>query len=292
MPFVSTNEDLDGAMAAHLVGKKTYTRVFKVRFDSAATPESAATASGIPVINDDHNENANAKCIKIDPQKVDESRIDYVVQVDYETRTFTLPPSHPDPLDDPPTVNWGHWTEQKVVDKDNNGVAITNSAGDVYDPPPAKDRHKMQVTIIRNEATYDPEIADNFLDSVNDDDEPIGGWTISTRNGKMIGFSAVDAERDGTAYKIVTYIIQVDGDTWDLELLDQGLRQYDTATGSGSGSSSGNKLIRMKDDEGEDITTPRNLDGNGIALATDSTPVFNAYRWRDEKDWSTLNLPV
>ena len=288
MAVVSVNEINDGERAVKTRSGWEYTRVFKVVLDDPTDgPRAAALAddgsTAVPSINDAHPDDANALAHRIDPQKVSDTRLIFNVAVDYKTQFGAELPITENPLDEDPTIAWGRWTRTIAVDKDKDGTAVLNSARDPFDPPAEDDEYELEVTITRNEASFTPATAREYLNSVNSSSTTIAGYSADAREAKLVEFGGASAERHGTSYYVVTYKIQFKEDLWDLSLLDQGLYYLD-----------GTHKRRIKLD-GEDAEQPQRLNGSGAALDEDAAAaasVFRTFRRRKEKSFASLNLNI
>lgn len=196
----------------------------------------------------------------------------------YDAQTFG-----PNPIDHPLKISFGFAKYEKVVDKtvpdeDGNTEAIVNSAGDYFDPPPVKDDSRPLIKITRNEPTYDPLRAKEWKDAINQD-----AWNGFDPGTVKCGEIAAELawSQECQFYYIVNYEFEIEPDGWALEVLDQGLRSYDTST---------EKQVAIADEKGEPVTSPVLLDGDGQQLAGGADPVFLTFDVYNKRDFVDLKL--
>ena len=254
--------------------------------DPTDKPYTARTADdgsvAIPDYGDGYPGDAAAKARNITARLETEDRLTYVVSVTYETPGAQGPGQEPetDPLADDPKITWGFDSEEEVAAKDKDGEAIKNSAKDSFDPPIVKRAYYPICTITRNEATFDPADADDFVNSVNNAGITIAGLTAAARKALMLDIACGEkSERNGTTFYPITFLIRFDRNTWDRDILDQGYNYIDAGE---------KKRITI---QGQPCDTPQRLDGSGGIRAHAAADVFLTFRETDELDWSALNLP-
>lgn len=163
-------------------------------------------------------------------------------------------------------------------------VAIVNSAGDPYDPPPMRDDSRIVLVVTRNEPwPADATFARAYKDAVNSD----------TFFGVPPGFAKVKSIRARNAYEPqigkfiqVTYEFTIregnfDGDNWNLNLLDAGYNQLD-----GSGDP-----VAITDKNGVAVSSPQRLNGTGVWLDNPDDPsVYRRWRIYPRKPFAALGL--
>lgn len=171
-----------------------------------------------------------------------------------------------DALSQPATWSWHGRQTTEQVDRDINGDPITNSSDESPDAPltrPFSDRH---LVIVRNEASFDAQVADSYCETVNAD--AFCGWPAGT--ALCIEISAEACWQGPQLYYKVTYEFLFRMDGWKGRFLDQGYRVKDAT------SASGYKAITIENDDGEQvpIQKPMNLDGEGNLLPDGDDPVW------------------
>jgi len=283
MVATSVNEKRDGKRAIHDEKGKKYTRVFLVVLDTVETDGAitARQAAGVPRRGDLHDTDTSARVIVVDPQQIDGSPLYWNVEVEYSTEYDSDSGGGvvaENPLDRPDEYSWGHFDRTVILDRDKNGAAITNSAGDVFDPPLEEDQSLPELTIIRNQLVYPPNTAFNYMNSVNNSSLTIKGATVAPRQVKMKQFSGQQNTENGVTYFRVTYRVQFNPATWDRFVLDIGFNQLVAGV---------RVPILVK---GEPPTLPQLL-SNGVALtAAAPVGVFLSFQASKELNWSILNL--
>lgn len=179
------------------------------------------------------------------------------------------------PLEEAPKVSYGFAQFQMVVWRDKDGLAMLNSAGDPIDPPVVRDESRMVINITRNEATYDPDLADTLKDVVNDGvwrGRPARTWKAAAPTGDPANHPACGD------YYVVKYQFAYNPDTWDWYQLDQGYREV---------VSGARKLIML---DNAPASSPVPLNGSGGKLAVGGTPVFRQFKLYKEIDFSVFDL--
>lgn len=184
-----------------------------------------------------------------------------------------------DPLNAPWQVSWSFASSNEPIDRDINDKAITNSAYETYDPPISKEADDLILRISRNEAAFDPLAALDYKNSVNSDYFYGAGPGIAKLN-LWTGDLQVGGPQ---AWYAVNYEIQFRQDGWKRRLLDQGFRTFDADEGT---------YTTITDSEGNPMSEPTLLDGNGqkLALASIDAPVFNEHEINNALPFSYLNL--
>ncbi len=163
--------------------------------------------------------------------------------------------------------------------KDIDDKAIVNSAGDYYDPPPSVAWERIAFHFSKNYASPEPFILE-YCNSVNSTDISILGVPVSAGNARFSQpAGSEEQEENGQFYHTTTWDIECDVNTWQLEILDEGLREI-----------SGTDRNNITDGNGNDITSPVLLDGSGVQLAepTLDNAVFRDHKVYYEKDYTLL----
>jgi hypothetical protein len=266
--------------------RRTYRRAWRVETDSPFTGSYEARTS-IPVFPGNYYVQTDgagtvtefdtfsfASKIEasIDPECDDDCA--WIVTVDYGPYDPTTFPENP--LQHPLKISFGSGRFERVVDQDINGNAVSNSAGDYFDPPPTIDDSRPTIRVVRNEQTYNPQYAISWKDTVNTDTffgfgpgqvklaQPLGELEYSP----VIGF-----------YVVVTYEFEINPAGWKKEILDQGLRKL-----------GGGGQVACVDENGQPVTSPVLLDGAGGQLATGGDPAFMEFEVYQKAAFSGLAL--
>ena len=83
----------------------------------------------------------------------------------------------------------------------------------------------------------------------------------------------------------MTYEFQFRYDGWIKRRLDEGFREVTSAV-----AGTPKTYESMKDDDGNPLTEPRKLDGEGHKLKSDEDPVYNEYNIYRSTDFSVLDI--
>lgn len=186
------------------------------------------------------------------------------------------------PLERPAKVKWKTNQYRKAVVKDKNGNAITNSAGDYFDPPPEIDSSHWTVTVTKNVAAV-PQFILDYDNAINTNSFSIQGVSVAQFVAKLMDIDIGEVQTEGDfVFLVFTYSMEFRPDElWGLSELDQGMR-----------FKSGNDRKQILDNSSppRPITTPKLLDGNGAVLSnpTPETAVFRDFDVYKERDFSVL----
>ncbi len=157
-------------------------------------------------------------------------------------------------------------------------AACTNSAGDVFDPPPEVEKPRLILRVNHNRGQFDPLAAEDFLNSVNS--QPVFGF--DERKVKLTVYKAKRAYESGVVFWPTQFEFQFNSDTWDLRLLDQGYRKLPAIDG---------KLQQIRDPATQQpITKPALLDGAGLELAVNGAAVYRTFTVLKERNHNLLNI--
>lgn len=273
--------------------QRTYTRVFNVvTSDPLVGPIAVRGASGIPGIGT-HYQNGvptlhplhefdNGSFVQaVNAEEASGGAgIEWKVTVNYGPWSPAVFGS--DPTLWPLRVTFGGERTEKVVEFDNTGAPIRNSAKDRFGDPVTIDDHITTLLITRNElvSTFDINLASAFSDSINEAE-----WNgIPERWAKMGIITTSEEKYDSNGfvwYYTVTYPVQVGRKPWRKDLLDQGYNQI-----------VGGKSVSIKGPDGQPLSDPRALNGSGVALGVSGSPVTLPFYVFDETDWDVLGLDL
>jgi len=282
MAVVSVNEDYSGRRAQVTEAGASYTRVFKVVVGAATDgPYVAIYAASIPDYGDAHPHDTSAKVTTITAEPVDND--DW--QVHRVTVTYNDKPSGwaASPLDEDPKIQWSGVERTAVQARDRNDNAILNSAGDLFDPPLEGTLHEPEVTIVKNQAHWNPFLAAQYRGAINSDTVKIAGFAAAPGQALMTVMDGTTANRNGVDYIEATYRIRF-WPTYRTFLLDHGLHYLVTI-----GATTYKRRIMVN---GEEVQEPQRLDGSGGVLALDGDSVFLEFDTKREKVFGDLNLPT
>lgn len=300
MAIVEVEEDFSGRTGSqNSTYERRYTRYFDVTTsDPIVGPLAILLHDDIPKIGDYYENGAD------DPYDdlyeydlgafVNERTVDAISGPEgagiYWRVTVQYGPNQP--FDSDPTlhkirVQFGGERTERVVDFDRNGIPIRNSAGDRFGDPVTVDSHITTLLITRNErvSTFNPALAHMFGDTINQ----------YTWNGFAPGYCKMGIISTGeeqfdsnsqTWYYKVTYPVQIGRKPWLKELLDQGFNELAGGPYYGGGDV---KTVPIMN-EGQPVSDPVTLDGNGHRLPPGDPPVTLTFDVEDVADWSGLNI--
>lgn len=224
------------------------------------------------------------------------SRIVWRVTGTYNESVGGLLQNASTPLDEPTLISWASNTYIEPVIKNTAGNAVTNSAGQAFDPPLTQERVTLIATITYNSETYDPLLPMQYQGKINDASTIIGTLTVPERMAKIIELSGTAQVFEDISYFKITIKVEINpkislGSTgavvaqgWDTEVLDQGLNELLPGPPE--------KLTEISLDDGSQVTEPVGLNGAGRKLAAGLDPVYLIYLTYEQVDFTPLNLEV
>lgn len=186
----------------------------------------------------------------------------------------------------PCSINWTYKPYSQVLSVDFQGNVIASSAGELFVPPYEEPVFHPCCSIVRNEFTFDPEVAYDYMNKVNGDNFWLAGAEISPGYALMRNVACNRKYWKDFPYYEVSYEIEINPETWMTYLLDHGTFYLD--------ENGNRKLFRV---EGEPADRPMNLNGAGAPLppGTPDNPsfgIFLPFVTKDVRAFSFLGLPV
>ena len=303
MAIVSVNEQL-GARTGSINAQwqRTYTRVFIVETNdvkdgpyAVRTAVDPNTSTAIPSIGNSYTNSTGAyaatetdtgsfvQSIEVAEDGGSSSGgMQWLVTVKYGPYDATQ--FSATAVDWPIRVSFGGNHYDKVVWFDQAGNAIRNSAGDPFDSPITRDDTRSVITVERNElvSAFDLTLAESYRDKVNN--ATWNGFDAKTVKCSSITTGPPQQDANGAIFYVVTYVFEIDRDTWKKSLLDQGLCQLD--------SSSPARQTPITDANGQPVTEAVPLDGSGHRLASNATPVQLDFDVYPAVDFGVFNLDL
>lgn len=259
MTVVYIGEDPDGREADNDLGKRTYTRRFKLETTAKTDgPYAVGSDPNLPVLGTVHNEDPNAWCNKVSVS-VNKGNAWYYTARYSSERELAI-----DPTTEPAIVKVSTEQFQREAVVTNTGTLICNSAGDPFDPPLMMDDSRRVIHISKNMSGHPSWLLD-YADVVNSDTFTIKGITYGIGKGKVQRVTIGEQQvRNGVPFVVVDIEIHLQKNGWPIDAMDAGFRQT---------VDSGRENIRNSVDE-ELPAAPVPLDGSGTAIA-DPTPATN-----------------
>lgn len=267
---------------------RTYRRVFRVvTSDPHVGPRKAAEAVGLQIgdayRSADGSEFDNGSYVQnISVDEEAEDGRSWIITYDYGPYDPTVYPENP--LFKGPEVQWGWAPFTRIIDCDCYGHVCLNSAGDPFDPPIEADDPHITLTIVRNEPSFSPDRAYTFRNAINADSF-LGLRPYVVKVNQISGVRQWDPylaalNQNGGFYWSVTYEFHFNPDTWINYTVDRGMRKLNPATGKQAPIMEG----------GAEITSPRNLDGNGQPLPIGSQGVLIEFHIYPELTFAGLMI--
>lgn len=273
-------------------GERTYERTFVVTVNSQKDdPAIALTAPGIPPRYSGYftSTKVDLGALVTDLQVRNRSGSPYHIDVEVKyssKREDSEEDQQENPVLRPPKIRWSFETVQVPIlgTRDQRGatesysLAVVNSAGEPFDPPPTRDESRPVCTITRFEATFSPRVAVDYQDAVNED---FFGGGIEPRQAKMRSISAEWVFENDVEVAQVTYVIAFKRDTWDIRLLNYGSHYLN--------STSTTDYSRF---ERGGVAYLGLLDDQGLKLASTDRPTYKTISAEKLRNFSSLNLPL
>lgn len=184
-----------------------------------------------------------------------------------------------DPTQRPPEISWTTAHYRKAIDKDINGKALVNSAGDYFDPPPEKDASYWVANIKKNVPSV-PTFILAYTDAINSDSFTIQGMTVNPKVAKLMDINISNVQTEGDySFVVFEYSLEFHPETWVYRPLDQGFTTFSNF--------GGRQRIVDESTPPRQVTSPVLLNGEGQTLDNPSTAnaVFLEYDILNEQDF-------
>ena len=196
---------------------------------------------------------------------------------------------NPDPTTRPAVINWSTKLYRESVEKDVNGDAILNSAGDYFDPPIERDRSNWTCVVRKNMANPPTWLLDYNNCPINSSSFVVDGVQVQAERARlsMIDIGEKQVEND-VNFRTVTITLEFKKEGWKASILDQGLKEIGAGPATAGGGQPALAPITI---DGKSITSPMLLsDGRHIEAPTPQNAEFLDYDIYDSKDFSVLPL--
>jgi len=180
------------------------------------------------------------------------------------------------PEDIPPQIEWTYATSSEPIDRDFDGNAITNSAGETSDPPLNDEKEDQIYRLVYNSFTFDILRSAEYKGAVNSD----VWFGFEPGHAKVITLSGTFNGSETVPFWTITQEVQIRfNDTWEKRYLDQGFRKK-----TGTDADGNPEYETIKDKNGDPVSQPVLLDGEGAILKDGEDPVFLTV-------WTRAQLP-
>lgn len=291
MAIVSSNERPVGRTADEEAEFRTFTRVFIVVTDDVGDgPVAARLAAGIPNIGDGHPaEPFKAFCFSIVPNETS-SRLIFEVVCQYSTDPGVFAE---DPTDAEPVISWSSVRQTVQIRQDIDGKPIQNAAGEDFEVGLAENVSIMEVTVVTNEDDYDPDFAEDMLETTNESQIQIAGKSVGPFKAKLVTFTGESSESGGVQFFKITKKLIFKGsnleteesDTFDRKILNQGFNAKLIAGPT-------EKPVAILDQQGKEVDKPQNLKADGTREAAGVDANFIIFKTVPRRDFALLNIPT
>jgi len=263
--------------ASNNKGIRAYSVTYKLETNSDTdTASNVGNDANLPSIGDAHAEDAEAFCTQLD--------IDCVGGKNWWTATATWTTEQrlaEDPEDDEVRVSWDSEIYQESIYKDVYGNSITNSAGDYFvDPLVTRDNVHLIAKIKKNVREV-PAWVLQKQNNVNSTAITIGGLFIPIRRARMSRLAIGERQRRGNVdFYNISFEVHIHETGWRAEPLDVGFRELEY----------GEPVQIVNEADGQEVTTPVLLDGQGGVLdnPSTSTAFYHNYQVYVESDLTSL----
>jgi hypothetical protein len=279
-----SGDELDAGKAIDSSSRLRWVAVTNSNFDTSATVYQYGIDNGIlpiayvsyhPVLNGHSCRNVRVR------QQAGEPR-HWQIEAEYSTAPIDQDEQEENPLNRPVKRKWTTNKYRQAIDKDINGQAILNSAGDPYDPPLEVDRSHWTCSFVANVADVPAYILD-YEDAINNASIMIGGIPAAQYTAKIdeIDISELKIEGDYEYYEF-GFTLEFRREKWNpVKVLDQGMRYK---------SGSDRKQIMDNSTPARPVSSAKLLDGAGAVLANPSvsTAVYNSHTCYYAKPFNVL----
>jgi len=264
----------------------------------------ALFADGVPRENvDTWPGNSLLRCVGVEAEPVSGSALHFEVTAEYET-TSTEEQAE-DPLSRPAKVTYSFQESTEAyfydhspapedwnVQKDGpwKGKPVVNSAHDAFEDTFEREAHQLIVTVVRNEASYHPVVADAYSNSVNAESIVIDGIEYPAGTLKLSPIcSSKQTEKVSSGMTVTffetTYQFKCRADGWRDRPLDCGYNEYVANTDPAKPG----KLRLIVGADSVPVKRPWPLDGKGRKKPKASDiPAVLEFRPYREISWAPL----
>jgi hypothetical protein len=206
------------------VGRRYTVEMFAVTNNPADGPYIVLNAADVPKVGQSYNfgveQDLIATVVDVGVQ-ASESPFIWDLTVEYDTDRVVSAVTD-NPLLQPPEISYTTVSEERPLSRDLLGIPVTNSAGQMFDPPFTYNQKYRVVSIKRNEATYDSSVALAYEDACNL--FPIGG--IGAYCCRLSGWTAQRQVSGGSVFYATEYTLELRRESWALYALDQGFQGW------------------------------------------------------------------
>lgn len=128
----------------------------------------------------------------------------------------------PNPLLRPQQVSYSTRVRKKLLERDANGKAAVNAAGERFAQPLEEDEYNLVITIKRNKATFNRVQAWTYVGTVAE----VAWEGYAVRAPRITNWTGDPAEESNVFYYVETIEIEVQWPNWDIEALNEGTYSF------------------------------------------------------------------
>jgi len=281
------------------ISDSTARRFWRIRTNDKSDSWQLIAAVGIangyfPDLYDQHPENVYLTCRRLKIENQADSPFHWIATAEYSSTPVKDKDQqrqhYPDPCDRPADIEWNTVRYLKPVEKDINGKAVLNSAGDRPERAPEKNASHWVCTVSKNLRTVPAWLLDYNDCPINDDDFELGGVEVEAEKCCLMELRIGKKQSEnGFEFYPVQMTFEFRKDGWVDSMLDEGFRKKAI-----EGDTVKRKHISLPDDNGEltKVSSPVPLDGNGQPLENPTTDnaVFIDFEFYEPKPFGDLPL--
>lgn len=269
MAHISTDEYWESTAEGEADAHRHWTRQFKVVFEGEIPgPDEILNAPGIPKRWDGHPADPTMLAERANSENLQGDPFCYLVIVDYDSRTQPEDRGEDNPLDRPTEIETDFISYQKPLLYDKDGVAVMNSAGDLFDPCPQIEDSRFIIRFARFEADRNLARSLAYRNAVNTDVITIDSETFQPGEGMCMyikqrfhyenthetWFTMYEFQFKNNG-KVMSGGVLTDYQGWDIVVQDVGFNIIFNG-----------KRLLINDNDGKSVSVPVRLNGFGLAL--------------------------
>ncbi len=190
-----------------------------------------------------------------------------------------------DPLAMDPQFSWTSLSSSENIDSDIDGKPIINSAGETFTDPIQEDYYDLVLTYSDNQLSFDPVAARAYQGTINSDTF----LNFPVKTVRCTKYTATRQRIADTYYwqRDLEFVMRYDPNNalangWVRRLMDKGYNKLTT----------GGVREVIKDTNGDAMSEPTLLNGEGGVLTDTANPVFLNYNTKAAKSFAALNVNI
>lgn len=282
------------------IGKtdRTLTRVYRIICDNSENYAQAALATGLPTMASKLDGDVGLQVVGITLEREERSKPAtpvYIAKVEYSNVGWGGFQYSENPLNQPPVTSVSFQQFSVNMQQDINGAVILNSAGEVFDPGVSVELNDIQITVQRNQPSFDLAQAIAYKDAVNSGEFSVVdiAGTIPAGLAKLQSITGSVQWLNDFKYWQVTVVLMVrkavvtgngvvsTDSPWDKIIMDRGMYKISNGT-----------RVAIKDSEGVPLSSPAALDLAGNVLPVGQAAKFLVKKVYPRMDFTLLDLIV